>query len=124
MYDTPAGSQEGFLKKLTDGFRDCYDISQSWPQTSIDRRPDRKIYGRHTIFFECVHEVEDDMCFKFQMNQWLASMYGNDYWTGLNVDRWDAAALTVKSVMNSSPDEEKFVGDFFWQPSNFRLFNE
>merc|ERR1711860_38012 len=73
---SPAGSDSLFLKKMADGFSDCYDISRSWPQMSLDRNPLTKEHGRHMIFFECAKKVKVMMCTKFQLSQWMELFYG------------------------------------------------
>merc|ERR1712168_333286 len=121
LKDTPAGADVSFLRKMADGFSDCHDISRSWPQQSLDRKPITKKHGRHIIFFECAKKVEMKMCTKFQISQWLELLYG-DYASanlGLPADKYDAAAMAIKAMYSATTDEEMFVDDFFWQSSKF-----
>ena len=122
--NTPAGSDPVFLKKLADGFSDCYDISRNWPQVSLDRNPMKKEHGRHMIFFECAKKVEDMMCTKYEIYKWLEILYGK--WDssqnaelGLPDDKYDAAAMSMMATRDSASDEEMFIDDFFWQKSKF-----
>jgi len=121
---TPAGADSLFLKKMADGFSDCYDISRSWPQMSLDRNPITKEHGRHMIFFECAKKTKVMMCTKFQMAQWMELFYGKFEESkaamyGLPDNKYDAAAMKVKVMYSSASDEMKFVDDFFWQKSKF-----
>jgi len=121
---SPAGSDSLFLKKMADGFSDCYDISRSWPQMSLDRNPLTKEHGRHMIFFECAKKVKVMMCTKFQLSQWMELFYGKFDATkavayGLPDNKYDASAMKVKVMYNAASDEMKFVDDFFWQKSKF-----
>merc|ERR1712198_2468 len=119
LKDTPAGSDPAFLKKLAEKYSDCYDISRTWPQKSLDRNPITKKHGRHMIFFECAKKVEDKMCALRQVSEWLMFMYGDytKYDLGLPADKYDAAALAIKTLYSSATEEEKFVDDFFWSKS-------
>ena len=119
---TPAGSDPAFLKMMVERFDDCYEISRSWPQKSLDRDPNpmMKVYGRHKIFFKCAMKVEDHCCYHFQMKQWIELMYGpltqeRIQKFGLPEDKYDAAALAVRVMHESMTPEEQKVDDFFWQ---------
>ena len=35
------------------GYQDCYDISESLPQTALNRNPMKKRFGRQMMFFHC-----------------------------------------------------------------------
>lgn len=124
LKDSPAGSDPAFVKKIADGYSDCYDISRSWPQQALDRHPVMKEHGRHMIFFECSKKIQTQMCSKFQIAQWMDVLYGKhdsasnaEY--GLPTDRYDAALMAVKVQAEAATDEMKFVDDFFWQKSKF-----
>jgi len=121
MGNTPAGSDPVFLKKFVAGCDDCYDISRSFPQKALDRHPMHKEHGRHMIFFECMKKMEVKMCTKFQINQWLETMYGPldklPQELNLPVDKYDASAVALKTMYSAASDEMKFVDDFFWGPS-------
>jgi len=114
-----AGQDPEFAKKLADGYKDCYKISQNWPQAALNKTPLSKMFGRHMIFFKCADKNERKMCAKAQMLKWLQAIYGSDpnedpseY--GLPKDRYDAAAVSVMVLNNAATPEEEFVGDFFW----------
>ena len=119
--NTPAGSDPVFLNKFVDGISDCHEISRSWPQKALDRHPMHKEHGRHAIFFECTKKIEDKLCTKFQINQWLETMYGPldnlPQELNLAVDKYDASAVALKTLYSAASDEMKFVDDFFWGPS-------
>jgi len=114
-----AGQDPAFEKKLSEGFMDCYRISENWPQAPLNRNPLSKIFGRHMIFFKCADKTERKMCAKAQMLQWLETIYGTDpeYKPedhGLPEDKYDAAAVSIMVLNNAATPEEQFVGDFFW----------
>jgi hypothetical protein len=44
-----------FRQKMSDCYTDCYKLSQNWPQSSLNRNPLTKMFGRHMIFFKCAH---------------------------------------------------------------------
>jgi len=119
LKDTPAGSDPVFLKKMVDSFSDCYDISRSWPQQSLDRNPVTKKHGRHMIFFECAKKMEYKLCTKFEVSQWIESIYGDltKANLGLPGDKYDAAAVALMAMYSAATPEEIFVDDFFWQKS-------
>jgi len=121
---SPAGSDPVFVKKMADGYNDCYDISRSWPQQALDRHPMMKKHGRHVIFFECAKKMEIKMCTKLEIAQWMEILYGKhdssksaEY--GLPSDKYDAAVMKVKVMEEAATDEMKFVDDFFWQKGKF-----
>jgi len=114
-----AGQDPAFAKKLSEGFMDCYRISENWPQAPLNRNPLSKIFGRHMIFFKCADKTERKMCAKAQMLQWLETIYGTDpeydpKEHGLPEDKYDAAAVSIMVLNNAATPEEQFVGDFFW----------
>jgi len=114
-----AGQDPAFAKKLSEGFMDCYRISENWPQAPLNRNPLSKIFGRHMIFFKCADKTERKMCAKAQMLQWLETIYGTDpeydpVEHGLPEDKYDAAAVSIMVLNNAATPEEQFVGDFFW----------
>jgi len=121
--NSPAGADPAFLDKMANGFSDCYDISRSWPQVSLDRNPMYKKYGRHMIFFECVQKVEMKMCAQHQIYKMMETYYGSmenlPNKLELDVDKYDAAKVAIMTMYNAASKEEKFVDDFFWQKGSF-----
>jgi len=108
-----------FLKKMQDGYSDCYEISQSWPASSLNRNPLTKVFGRQHIFFKCAHKLETKLCAMGQMVEWLEKLYGKDPNEdpsdfGLPKDRYDAAAISIAVLDNAATPEEKFLDNFFW----------
>ena len=53
-----AVSDPEWRKKYSEGSRDCYKLSQNWPQSSLNRNPITRLFGRHMIFFRCA-DVSD-----------------------------------------------------------------
>jgi len=119
MSKSPAGQDSGFVRKMSDSFSDCYDISRAWPQKSLDRHPLTKKHGRHMIFFECSKKAEMMNCVKFQMHQYIEMYYGQHDDKEMEKmdmpgDKYDKAMMAVKVMMHAATPEEKFVDDFFW----------
>merc|ERR1712002_689056 len=117
--ESVAGQDPEFAKKLSEGYMDCYRISENWPQAPLNRNPLSKIFGRHMIFFKCAHKNEVRNCAKAEMLAWLETVYGTDpeydpAEHGLPKDKYDAAAVSIMVLNNAAPPEEEFVGEFFW----------
>jgi len=115
---TLAGEDPLWRRKMTDGFNDCYEIAQNWPQETLEKNPLSKVFGRHMIFFKCVKKIEKKMCAKAQMSDWMETFYGKSEdinWVqlGLPQDKYDRAALTIKVLTDQATSEEKFIDDFF-----------
>jgi len=117
--ESVAGQDPEFAKKLSEGYMDCYRISENWPQAPLNRNPLSKIFGRHMIFFKCAHKNEVRNCAKAEMLAWLETVYGTDpeydpAEHGLPKDKYDAAAVSIMVLNNAATPEEEFVGEFFW----------
>jgi len=115
---TLAGEDPLWRRKMTDGFNDCYEIAQKWPQETLERNPLSKVFGRHMIFFKCVKKVEKKMCTAAQVSDWMDTFYGQSEdvnWVqlGLPQDKYDRAILTIKVLTEEATSEEKFIDDFF-----------
>jgi len=118
-----AAADPAWRQKFTDAYSDCYKISQTWPQTSLNRNPLSKVFGRHMIFFKCTKKAEKKLCAQAQMLEWLEKLYGTvepemmaehlDN-LGLPEDKYDAAAISIAVMDNSYNDQERFVDEFFW----------
>merc|ERR1711892_724888 len=95
-------------------------IADSWPQSSLDKNPITKAWGRNMIFFKCAHKAEKAICAIYSMYQWMEKFYGahsedenhEDY--GLPKDKYDAAAISIMVRDAAASPEEKAVSDFFW----------
>jgi len=108
-----------FVEKMKTGYKDCYEMSQNWPQQALNRNSFSKAFGRNMIFFRCAKKLENKCCLEGIMKDWLEKLYGTDpnedptkY--GFPEDPYDAAALSMMVLYHSASPEEKFVGDFFW----------
>merc|ERR1712130_83057 len=108
-----------FVERMKTGYKDCYEISQNWPQQALNRNPMSKFFGRNMVFFRCAKKLENKCCLEGIMKDWLEKLYGTDpnedptkY--GFPEDPYDAAALSMMVLYHSASPEEKFVGDFFW----------
>ena len=109
------------MTKLKEGFLDCYNVAQAWPQAALDRNPLYQKYGRHMIFFNCATKVEEQMCTKYQARQWLEQLYGRLDEELLGVlgpevaaDPYEAAAMVMRLKYETASPEEELVDKFFW----------
>jgi len=118
-----AAKDPEFRQKMSDGYKECYKISQDWPQTSLNRRPITRAFGRQMIFFRCAQKLERRTCSHFQMLRWLEKLYGKHSpeeieefhnKVGLPEDKFDAAFVKIAVMENAATKEEKFIDEFFW----------
>jgi len=115
---TLAGEDPVWRQHLVQGWTDCYQIAQNWPEGSWENNPLFKVFGRHMIFFKCAKKVEKKMCAAAQMNDWITTFYGADdgnhgVQLGLPLDKYKRAKMIVKIMTEQASDEEKFVNEFF-----------
>jgi len=118
-----AVSDPEWRQKYSEGARDCYKLSQNWPQSSLNRNPITRLFGRHMIFFRCADRTERKLCSEAQLFKGLEKLYGSldpeelaerlDR-LGLPDDKYDAAAITVAVMHHAASEEEKFVDRFMW----------
>jgi len=112
-----AGGDDDFLKALATGYSDCYDISRSWPQSSLDRHPLMKAYGRQKVFLHCIFKTETKMCYKWQLYEGMRKFHGldtGDVDLGIPGNKFEAAAGAWMVGYETAPKEMQFVDDFFW----------
>ena len=53
LSQTMAGEDPEWRNMLVTSYKDCYDIARSWPQSTLNRNPLMKVFGRHMVFFKC-----------------------------------------------------------------------
>jgi len=116
-----AGDDEDFVLALTNSYSDCYDISESWPQKNLDRHPLMQAFGRQHIFLNCMHKMEEKLCYKYQAYMGLKIFHGLD--TAVNNlelpgDKFEAATAALMVMCENETDEEKFINKFFWSRSD------
>merc|ERR1712213_295425 len=99
LEDSPLAQGPEWWKRLVTGYQDCYDISESIPQTALNKHPLKKMFGRQMMFFKCAEKNDRMNCALGQMKQWLESHYS---------DSRDMSEYSAAS------DEEKFLSNFFW----------
>jgi len=118
-----AASQAEWRQKASEHFLQCHKVSQNWPQTSLNRNPLTRMFGRHMIFFKCADKVERKLCAEAQMLENLEKFYGKgsdeetaEYLNtlGLPEDKYDAAAISVAVMHHAATDEQRFVDKFMW----------
>merc|ERR1712213_271067 len=118
-----AVSDPEWRRKFSEGSRDCYKLAQNWPQSSLNKNPITRLFGRHMIFFRCADRTERKLCSEAQLFHGLEKLYGSldsDELAerldklGLPEDKYDAAAITVAVMHHAASEEEKFVDRFMW----------
>jgi len=112
-----AGDDEDFVQALATSYQDCYDISNNWPQSNLDRHPMMQAFGRQHIYLMCTHKMEEKLCYKYQMYQGLKAFHGldtGDVDVGIPGNKFDAATGALMVMHETSTDEEKFIENFFW----------
>ena len=50
---SPLASDPEWWARLVKGYQDCYDISESIPQSALNKHPLKKMFGRQMMFFKC-----------------------------------------------------------------------
>merc|ERR1711923_16018 len=118
-----AVSDPEWRRKFSEGSRDCYKLAQNWPQSSLNKNPITRLFGRHMIFFRCADRTERKLCSEAPLFHGLEKLYGSldsDELAerldklGLPEDKYDAAAITVAVMQHAASEEEKFVDRFMW----------
>merc|ERR1719308_308141 len=125
LSETLAGEDPEWRNSMVSGYRDCYDITQNWPQENLDRNPFTKVFGRHYVFFQCAKSVEEKGCAAAEMYRWLEAAYGKDDgsfdWTKFNMpkNKYERAALVTLVMYEQATPQENMIGDFFYGKSDF-----
>merc|ERR1712115_384698 len=118
-----AAKDPEWREKIATAYEDCHDLAESWPATSLNRRPMTRMFGRQMIFFKCADRTERRVCTEAQLLENLETFYGSesDEETaeriadiGLPEDKYDAAAISIAVLQNAQSEEEKFVERFMW----------
>jgi len=117
LSESPIVEDPEWRARLSRGYQDCYDISESIPSAALSGSPLKRVFGRQMIFFKCAKKNEMTNCALGQMKRWLEQIYGvseNNTAYGLPEDDYEAAGLGLMVLDNAASEEEKFVSDFFW----------
>merc|ERR1712223_1902967 len=117
LSESPIVEDPEWRARLSRGYQDCYDISESIPSAALSGSPLKRMFGRQMIFFKCAKKNEMTNCALGQMKRWLEQFYGvseNNTAYGLPEDDYEAAGLGLMVLDNAASEEEKFVSDFFW----------
>merc|ERR1711973_244473 len=118
-----AAKDPEWREKIATAYEDCHDLAESWPATSLNRRPMTRMFGRQMIFFKCADRTERRVCTEAQLLENLETFYGSESdeetaeriaSIGLPEDKDDAAAISVAVIQNAMSEEEKFVERFLW----------
>merc|ERR1712178_288666 len=119
LSQTMAGEDPEWRNMLVTGYKDCYDIARSFPQSALNKNPLMKVFGRHMVFFKCAKKEEMKCCGMACANDMLQTLYGtndNFNWAqyGLPQNKYERAAWTMKIMYGTASREEHFVHDFFF----------
>jgi len=109
-----------FKAKMNEVYNTCYELSQSIPQSVLDKKgPMMKQFGRQKCFFKCVHKMEKAVCVKKDLLKFTEMMYGKEAFAqreqfGLPADKYEAAMMkwAVKDAYMTS--NQKFMNQFFF----------
>jgi hypothetical protein len=118
-----AATDPEWREKIATAYEDCHELAESWPATSLNRRPITRMFGRQMIFFKCADRTERRVCTEAQLLENLETFYGSETdeetaeriaAIGLPEDKYDAAAISIAVLQNAQSEEEKFVERFLW----------
>merc|ERR1712062_713314 len=91
-----------FKAKMNEVYNTCYELSQSIPQSVLDKKgPMMKQFGRQKCFFKCVHKMEKAVC--AQREQF-----------GLPADKYEAAMMKWAVKDAYMTPNQKFMNQFFF----------
>jgi len=111
MSETTAGKEPGFLRKLADEWSDCLEVSNVWPQNSLNRNEFMMKHGRQYVFFECMKRTEVELCGKYQLAKYVESFIGPNAMPG---DKFDNAVVAHNVLKEVATPEMNFIDEFFW----------
>merc|ERR1712037_166282 len=57
-----AATDPEWREKIATAYEDCHELAESWPATSLNRRPMTRMFGRQMIFFKCADRTERRVC--------------------------------------------------------------
>ena len=115
------GKDPAFIQKMNDGFVDCYNIAQAWPQSNLDRSPITKQWGRQMLFFQCAKKMEMKTCAQLQLKEYIEALYGPIDMSRMpefNGDKYEAALFGMKVMIEKQTPEEAMVRTFLWGSPN------
>merc|ERR1712027_252884 len=58
LSDSPIIGDPEWRERLSSGYQDCYDISESIPSAALRGNPLTRVFGRQMIFFKCAKKNE------------------------------------------------------------------
>merc|ERR1711963_201493 len=73
-----AAKDPEWREKIATAYEDCHDLAESWPATSLNRRPMTRMFGRQMIFFKCADRTERRVCTEAQLLENLGTFYGSE----------------------------------------------
>merc|ERR1712024_190298 len=113
-----AATDPEWREKIATAYEDCHELAESWPATSLNRRPITRMFGRQMIFFKCADRTERRVCTEAQLLENLETFYGSksDEETaeqiaaiGLPEDKYDAAAISVAVIHNAQSERRSLL---------------
>jgi len=116
---TNAGTDEDFVTSLTEGVTHCAETAINQYQNDVDQDSALELkFKRNSKFLRCVMDLEDDLCYSWQVYQGVQQDFGIDTKKvdlGLSGDKYDQAAQVMKILEDFSPAGPRFVNDFIYQ---------
>lgn len=117
LKDSNIGEDDDALKAVTDSYADCNAIATEWPESTLEKNPLAKAFGRRHVFLKCMLKVQDEMCYKKQMYDGLKMFAGLDtaeVELGIPGDKYDQAAGVWGVMREESSKSMRMINDFFW----------
>jgi hypothetical protein len=111
-----AAKDPAFVAKMQEGYTDCYNIAQAWPQSSLDKNPMSKTWGRQMFFFKCAMKLSTKACAQAQMLEHLEQLYGKmdpATFPELKGDLYEAASYAFNVEREMMSPEKKMIQRFF-----------
>lgn len=121
LKDSAVGDDDDTLQVLADGYADCNEVATAWPQSTLEKNPLAKIFGRRHVFLKCMLKCQDEVCYKRQMYMGLKNFHNLDtaeVELGVPGNKFDQASALMSVMMDNASAEMKMVNDFFWTRSN------
>ena len=114
MYGTtPAGSDPLFIKKYSEEMNSCYELSENYPKSSLNKNTFMKKFGKQYIFLGCEKKARLTLCIKHELKEYCEKTYGSVENID-DMDVFDSAAMKVKVMHEQASPEEKFIDEHFW----------
>jgi len=115
------GEDDEAIRAMSTGIQDCNEVATAWPESTLERNPLMKAFGRRKVFLTCMLKVQDGLCYKRQLYEGLKAFQKLDTAEvdlGIPGNKFDQAAGAWQVMMHHGGPEMKMINDFFWTRSN------